>query len=67
MIFFKEKFKALRESLDMTQKDVADRLGITPQAIQKWEDGLSSPRNPKIYKLAEIFQCGIDEFAENDI
>ena len=64
MIFLKEKFKALRERLDMTQKDIADRLGITPQAVQKWEDGLSSPRNPKIYKLAEIFRCGIDEFAD---
>lgn len=63
-IFYKEKFKAIRESLNMTQKDIAERLSITPQAIQKWEDGLSAPRKPKIYKLAELLHCKVSDLCD---
>jgi DNA-binding XRE family transcriptional regulator len=64
MIFFKEKFKSIRESLDLTQDDVAKYLDIKRQSIQRWEDGLCNPRKPKIYKLAELFRCSAEEFAD---
>lgn len=64
MIFFKEKFKAIRESLDLTQEDIARYLGIKRQSIQRWEDGVCNPRKPKIYKIAELFHCSPGEFAD---
>lgn len=64
MIFHKEKFKTIRESLDLTQDDVARHLEIKRQSIQRWEDGVCCPRIPKIYKLAELFHCSAREFAD---
>ncbi|MBQ1612683.1 MAG: helix-turn-helix transcriptional regulator, partial [Alphaproteobacteria bacterium] len=43
----KEKFGAFiaerRKALDMTQKELADRLMISDKAVSKWERGLSFP------------------------
>ena len=64
MIFHKEKFKTIRESLDLTQDDVARHLEIKRQSIQRWEDGVCNPRIHKIYKLAELFHCSAREFAD---
>ena len=64
MIFYKEKFKAIREQLDLTQEEVARHLGIKRQSVQRWEDGVCYPRKPKIYKIAELFHCSPAEFIE---
>ena len=38
---FGERLKTLRKEHGKTQLDVAQRLGITPQAVSKWESGTS--------------------------
>ena len=49
-----EKLKARRKELKMTQKDIADQLGITYQAYSAWERGIKQPSREKI-KLLEEF------------
>ena len=34
-----------RRNKNFTQEELANRLGVTPQALSKWEKGLSSPEN----------------------
>ena len=38
-----EKLKARRKELGMTQKEIADQLGITFQAYSAWERGIKEP------------------------
>ena len=46
------KIKEYRELNKMTQKDIADQLGITYQAYSAWERGIKQPSREKI-KLLE--------------
>ncbi len=50
-----------RRRLGLTQGQVADRLGITPQAVSKWERGLACPDVVYLDDLATVLDVGIDE------
>lgn len=45
----------------MTQFEIADRLGISYQAVSNWERGNSMPDIAKLPELAEIFGVTVDE------
>lgn len=49
-----------RKRLGMTQDQLAEKLGITAQAVSKWENDLSCPDIATIPKLAEIFGVSTD-------
>ena len=51
---------AHRKRLGMTQDKLADQLGITAQAVSKWENDQSCPDITMLPKLAEIFGISID-------
>ena len=51
---------ALRKSNGFTQEDMAAKLGITAQAISKWENGHTLPETAMLPLLAELLQCSID-------
>lgn len=51
-----------RKIADFTQEEVAERLGIGAEAFSRIERGLVSPGIPKLYELAEMFECGVDAF-----
>lgn len=50
---FRLKYERLRRK--KTQKDVADFLGLTKQAVQRYESGLSTPKLETWQKLADYF------------
>ena len=52
---------ANRKRLGMTQDKLAEQLGITAQAVSKWENDQSCPDIAMLPKLAEIFGISIDE------
>ena len=52
---------ALRKEKGMTQKDLADMLNITDQAVSKWERNLAFPDTATIPKIAEIFGVSVEE------
>lgn len=56
-----EKIIDLREKSGLTQEALADKLGITFQAVSKWENGLSCPDITLLPVIAGIFQVSIDE------
>lgn len=55
------KISALRKGQNMTQMELADRLGISFQAVSNWERGNTMPDISKLPELAEIFHVTTDE------
>lgn len=51
----------LRKKKNMTQKDIADMLGITDRAISKWENGRGLPDHSLILELASILGVSVNE------
>ncbi|MCL2170130.1 MAG: helix-turn-helix domain-containing protein [Defluviitaleaceae bacterium] len=56
-----KRISALRKERDMTQVDLADRLGVTYQAVSSWERGNSMPDIAKLPDISQILNVSIDE------
>ncbi|PIC76086.1 transcriptional regulator [Sporosarcina sp. P19] len=50
-----------RKSLKISQEYVAEKLGVSRQAVSKWETNQSEPSTDNLIKLAEIFDSDIKE------
>ena len=55
-----EKITALRKKTCITQEEFADRLGVTRQAVSKWESGSAYPETDTIIRIAELFGVTCD-------
>ncbi len=55
------KLKQLRNSKNLTQLDLAHKLGVTYQAISNWENGKNTPDLQTLIKISEVFQVSVDE------
>lgn len=53
----------MRKVLQLTQEDIAEKLGVTRQSVAKWEAGESIPDLDKCKQLAEIFGVSLDDLA----
>ena len=62
-----EKLKARRKELKMTQKDIADQLGISYQAYSAWERGVKAPSKDKVKQLEKILRVPKGYFTETEI
>lgn len=62
-----EKLKARRKELKMTQKEIADQLGISYQAYSAWERGVKEPSKEKVKRLEQILRVPKDYFTEIEI
>ena len=60
-----EKLKARRKELKMTQKDIADQLGISYQAYSAWERGVKKPTQDNLVKIAQILNVSVDYLLGN--
>lgn len=56
-----KNIKRLRQNKGLTQEQLGDVLGITGQAVSKWENGSALPDLPVLPTLAEYFGITIDE------
>jgi len=56
-----KKITNLRKEHNMTQMELADKLGISFQAVSNWERGNTMPDISKLPELAEIFHISVDE------
>ena len=59
-----ENIKARRTQLKMSQEYVADQLGISRQAVAKWEAGTSEPTSKNLSELAFLFEISISELVD---
>lgn len=56
-----KKINELRREKGMTQETLAERMGVTPQAVSKWENDLSAPDIQSLPLMAELFGVTTDE------
>ena len=62
-----EKLKARRKELKLTQKNIADQLGISYQAYSAWERGIKEPSKEKVKQLEQILKVTKGYFTEIEI
>ncbi|MDE7385353.1 MAG: helix-turn-helix domain-containing protein, partial [Anaeroplasmataceae bacterium] len=58
--------KEQRTKLGLTQKDVADKLNVTAQAVSRWENEDVEPSIDTLKQLSSLFNVSLDEFLNND-
>ena len=63
---FCDKLSALRRQNNMSQEQLADKLGVSRQAVSKWESGSSVPDMEKMMQLCKFLNCGLDELVDDD-
>lgn len=56
-----ETLKEYRINCKMTQEFVAESLGVTRQAVSKWESGVSDPSTSNLLALAKLFGISVDD------
>lgn len=66
MVSLSERLKTLRKAKDMTQEQLAEYMGISPQAVSRWETGATSPDISALPQLADLFSISIDELLGYD-
>ena len=59
-----KRLRELRIKSDMSQDDVARALGVTAQAVSKWENGRSDPEISNLIPISDLFHIPVDELLE---
>lgn len=56
-----EKMRSLRKAKRLTQKELAEKLYVTPSTVSKWENGVAMPDIYAITDMADIFGVEVTE------
>ena len=64
---FKEKLVILRKIKGITQEEFAIAVGVSRQAVYKWESGQSYPEVPKLLEMKLLFNISIDELLDDAV
>ncbi len=64
---FGEKLRNHRKRLDMTQEEVAEKVGVSPQAISKWENGECLPDCFNLKALSDVYKISTDVLLETQL
>ena len=58
---FSTTLHSLRKEKNVTQEQLAQNLGVSPQAVSKWENGKTDPSFQSIIPVAEFFNISVDK------
>lgn len=61
------KIMTLRKKNNMSQEELAEKIGVTRQTISKWELEETSPDITQAKTLSNIFKVSLDELVSNDL
>ena len=64
---FSENLKKIRKDYNLSQEQLAEALGVSRQAISKWEQSVAYPEMDKILALCDKFNLNIDDLLHKDI
>ena len=56
-----EALKVHRTQCKMTQEFVAETIGVSRQAVSKWENGTSDPSTSNLFALAKLYGISVEE------
>lgn len=60
------RLKSMREARRMTQKELADAIGSTLRKVSSWENGEVRIPLADAARIADVFDCSLDELAGRD-
>ena len=61
-VFFGEKIRNARKALGLTQRQLAEQIGVANTSISNWEKGLSRPDADMIQKLCDVLRLQPNDF-----
>ena len=64
---FKDNIKKIRKDNNLSQEELADKLGVTRQSVSKWEQGLAYPEMDKVLTICKMFNYSIDDLLNENI
>ena len=56
-----DTIRALREGRGLTQRGLAERIGVTDKAVSKWESGASDPSTANLIAIAKLYEVSAEE------
>ena len=56
-----EKMRSLRKEKKLTQKELAEKLYVTPSTVSKWENGVAMPDIYTVTSMADAFGVSVTE------
>lgn len=62
-----DKLSKLRKDNHYTQEQLADVLGVSRQAVSKWESDVTYPETDKLIRIGELFRCSLDYLLKNGV
>lgn len=62
-----ENLKKIRKDNNLSQEDLAEKLGVSRQSVSKWEQGLAYPEMDKVLEICKLFNLNIDDLLNQDI
>lgn len=62
----KERLAALRRERGLTQDELAQAVGVTRQAVSKWERGVIAPSTVNLVALGQFYGVPLDELANGE-
>jgi transcriptional regulator with XRE-family HTH domain len=63
---FQEKLVILRKTRGLTQDEFASAVGVSRQAVYKWESGQSYPEVQKLLEIKTLFTISIDDLLDDN-
>ena len=63
---FNEKLIMLRKQHNLSQEQVAEKLGVARQTISKWELGETTPEMDKLIMMSELYNITLDELMKEE-
>lgn len=64
---FSNKLSKLRKNNNLSQEQLADKLGVSRQAVSKWESGLTYPDMEKIIQLCKLLDCNLEDLLDDGV
>lgn len=55
----------MRMRYNMTQEFVAEQLGVSRQAVSKWESGKAEPSTANLLALAKLYDISVEDLIKN--
>ncbi|MBQ6877416.1 MAG: helix-turn-helix transcriptional regulator [Oscillospiraceae bacterium] len=64
---FGEKLLELRKQNNFSQEELAEKLGVSRQAVSRWESGETMPDSPNLLQISNIFSVSADYLLRDEI
>lgn len=61
--YLSRMMRVKRAERKWSQNDLADRMGVSKDSVKSWESESTDPGFPMVCKMADVFDCPIDDFA----